>query len=84
MKPGHTLQDARDALRAFGLLAARTPREEADERMRRAKQRMTEAAQAAIDGAPDAADLGDRARAELRAAQLHLQRIEGEERSAHA
>jgi hypothetical protein len=81
MKPGHTPEAARQALHAFRLLAQRSPREQAEERMRRAKARMTQAAQALIDGSADAAALGDRARAELRAAQFNLQRVEGEEQS---
>lgn len=74
-----TNADVSAALRAFGLLAQRTPREEAEERMHRAKQRMTATAQAVLDGDPDAAHLGDTARAELDAAREDLQRFGAEE-----
>lgn len=68
--------DVRHALKTFAMLAQRTPREKAEERMRYAKRLMSEAAQAVIDRAPDAAELGDRARAELEAARTALRHAE--------
>ena len=53
-----------------------TPREAAEERMRAAKQAMTRAAWAALDGLPEAAFLGDRARAELDEARQDLERCD--------
>jgi hypothetical protein len=79
MKRGHTLADVNRALQAFRRAAQRTPREQADDRMQRAKDWMTAAAQAALAGDTEAADLGDRARHELEAARLNLQRIDAEE-----
>ena len=70
-RPATPAESAR-ALANVRKLFAMTPRERAEERMRRAKASMDVAAQAVLDNDPEAAEMGDRALAELRSAQAEL------------
>ena len=66
------------ALAAVQALFELTPREQAELRVRRAKDRMTEAAQAVLDGHRDAGAIGDEALEELAAARAALALIDQE------
>jgi len=76
-----TPQDTARAMADLHRLWEPTPRERAEERLRRAKLAMSVAAQAVIDNRPDAAQLGDAALQALTAAQSELASIDAEEQT---
>lgn len=75
-RPATPAESAR-ALANVRLLFQMTPREQAEERMREAKARFTEAAQAALRGDADAEQAGIDAYAAVVAAQADLAALEG-------
>jgi hypothetical protein len=68
----------RDALNGVRQLCERTPRERADERMRRAKDEFTRASVAVLKGEPGAKVQAERALQAIDAARRELAEIDGE------
>lgn len=73
-----TPKAVQQALEIMRRLAEPTPRERAEMDFAAAKRKMDEAARAVIDGADNAAELGNQALDALQAAQAELERLDAE------
>ena len=76
-----TPQAVAQSLELMRRLCEPTPREKAEQRIRRAKADMTRAAQAVLDRDPEAPEMAERAMASLRTAQEEIERLDADEDS---